>query len=236
MKYICSFPKCGRTWLRYTLAQYCQLLYDTDLPIGFEYLGRVFIDFSGPEREEIYSKFPEVMFAHEHPFDGAIGSRRVILVRNFMDTMVSYHHHLSASGSIGNDIEQSIRDTLLAKWTDYMNAWVSARGETLWVKYADLKKVSEWERMLKFLSIAVDTTKIRQAMERSTFNKMLADEKRHPINKSTHQNHRRVRKGKVEGWKDEVGLGFGHSMIKAAKQRLTTEARKILEGLGVFKL
>lgn len=115
-----------------------------------------------------------------------------------------------------------------------MNEWAAAAGETLWVKYEDLKKVSEWERMLQFMEIASDTNKIREAMERSTFDKMLADEKLHPINNSIEQNNRRVRRGKVEGWKDEISLDFGHQLIDKAKSALNQSALQILEPLGVF--
>lgn len=233
--HVCSFAKCGRTWLRYALAQYCQLLFGTNLPIGFANLGKVFNDTEMDPREEEYNVFPDVVFTHSAPTDQIRKSRRVMLVRRCMDMMVSYYHHISADKPDCLDAISLIKTQLTPQWTSYINKWCREDNTgVLWLQYEELGTEDCWHRFLNYAGIPLDENKLRQALERSTFQKMLEDEKKHPMNKSSNPNHRRVRNGLVDGWVHEISEADAKQLVQAARSQLTPEASSILQPFGIF--
>ena len=89
--------------MRYTLAQYFNMLYKLNIDVGFKTLGRVFSDMYGEQRKDQYGVFPNLVFSQEHPTYSQRESKNVMIVRGVMDVMVSLYHHYSFSGnSIGS--------------------------------------------------------------------------------------------------------------------------------------
>jgi hypothetical protein len=233
--FINSFPRSGRTWVRYTLAQYFNMLYKMNMDIGFKTLGKVFSDVGAEDsRSEQYGMFPDIMFSHEHPRHSQRESQNVMIVRNVLDVMVSLFYHYDCNDHFDGKMYNTILldKRFIDSYCSYMNKWFNNQKITLHVvQYERLHDPDEWCEMLEHLSYVAHVDMMIDAMSDSNFERMQQDELSNPQvmeNWSSDPNHMRVRKGKIGGWKEKLTQHQADEIVKQIRKNLPDSVGHVL--------
>ena len=203
---ILSFPKSGRTWLRYFLGKYYSLLYSVPVNIFLH--------------EEIHPKAPRILFSHDRSLLHLLKGRKlVILLRDPRDTIVSYYYQCTKRQPIfkGN-ISSFIKDPVLGilPTIHFMNRlYEDSKNHkgTLVVYYEDFRKSPKttFPKLLRFLDIPLKQKIVLEALAFSDFKNMhkmekgggFAAKQLQAIDKKKKSTYK-VRKGKIGGYKDEL--------------------------------
>ena len=234
---IVSFPKSGRTWIRYFLGRYLSI--EHGMPMDLEFIPQPYWT---EERRSL--DFPRIHFTHDW-FDLNHSDRRtpgilykdildkkpvIFLLRNPMDTIVSYYYHKVKREKIVDSRELDITRFILDEryglgrycaWLDTMLDYISARTNVMLLTYegmvADMPR--EMNRMFDFMKIRGHRQGITAAAADSDFDNMQRaeiDANRDPnvvgIGRlgmkdwSGDPAQLKVRKGKIGSWKDELSL------------------------------
>ncbi|MGF1543907.1 MAG: sulfotransferase domain-containing protein [Parvularculaceae bacterium] len=219
-----SYRKSGRTWLRYILSHYFNDVCEVGETINFRTIFRItpnldldpergvrFFE-SGPAR----GKAPLVLVTHRRPNPFIMGAAPVVfLIRDPRDVMVSaYHHAVGHKGVFKGDIDEFLDnpDIGVDDLSTYLSKWAAAlrtRSHVI-VAYEDLSAdpVPTLTNVIEFLGLTADRSRIEAAVAASSFDKMLDDEIKTGIPGHAYDagavNSRRVRKGKVGGYVDEL--------------------------------
>ena len=218
--FICSFPKSGRTWVRFIFANYFNEKYGSesrvDLHNAYNFTPSLNNRSSILKASRIFKgKFDFLIFSTHMPYDEyTLHDKKVIFIlRCVYDTIVSYYFHNSKHHSkfIGN-IESFIRDDekCLKKIVEYLNSWspIVGKDHCLVVTYEALSvdTMSSMTRLIKFLNLHVDERVLKNAINNSSFESMKEIEIRRGISNHSHntsqQDARRIRRGKVKGYVD----------------------------------
>ena len=212
--FITSYPKSGNTWLRFLLGN---VLFD---------------DFNFTNKEELIpnihintNKYLEnlplerrILKSHEY-FDPRY-KKTIHIVRDPRSVFISYFEYLKKikilkPNATHNDFIDSFiyGDTKIdpyGTWQENVGSWIGARGESadfLLVKYEDLKNNTEVKlsEILSFINIDVNSEKIKNSIQKSSFESMKKNEK---INNSKIKEFKKfdksipfVRKGTTDEWK-----------------------------------
>lgn len=246
--FLCSHPNSGRTWVRFSLANYLKITRGLELDIGFKsvyslipavHTGRPEIEsFAYPEREDV----PFVAASHwpyaTDRFPGAI----VLLLRDPRDVVVSQFHavtkvHLKFQGSFEEYLRR--RDMGAISVARYLDSW-AAWG----LRHSD--RVVTYERwcaapedglaeLLTTLGIHVDRASVTAACAASHFDRMRLSEYEswRPAPPGSDPDSHLVRRGRPGGWHD---LSSEHaSLLEDVLRRwLTPRARKLLAAQGLW--
>jgi len=199
---LCSYPKCGRTWLRFMLGYYFHL---SNQPIETmslirmsqvvpavatrdKILGNDYLTAGQLEPHYFNTKFPLVVATH-HTYSGPtkqmIFSTKdiILLVRILYDVLVSqYFERIHRKGDDDvNDIWEYICNMeLVEAYVVYLNGWAEnllperhAKRHIV-LTYENLKKNTEQEliRVLQFLNLEIVPDYVAQAIEMSSFENM----------------------------------------------------------------
>ena len=196
-----SYPKSGRTWIRYVLGEYLHILYGVK---NTHRLNGAYAKGSTPERRE--KGCPLISFTHDfHSFQGEICEKTfsqiikenkfifknfyldiptIFLVRNPIDCCVSYYwmqYYMNKfTGSIKEwfmSYEYGLENIKI--WFDLMLDTWSNIPNKLTVQYHDLYHKSTWIRLLNFMSIPIhentlDKLLIKNSFDNSKKQEMLA--------------------------------------------------------------
>ena len=125
---VCSYPKSGRTWLRFILANYFNELFSLDLDVNMHSMFNIIPNkgINGLRGEPAYlfkdrRDIPFITFSHARK----IGSNKkvIVLLRNVYDALVSYYFHFPRQVGIKSFINNIVSD-----YVDYMNSlWVGIK-------------------------------------------------------------------------------------------------------------
>jgi len=204
---VLSFPKSGRTWLRTILGKYLELSYGVVFTTELDNLAN--------------EKIPKVKFTHNLNRINFFTGKILFLTRDPRDVVVSYYYQKKYRDRVySGSMSDFIRDkqfgfrTIIA----FMNGLVrlhQLRPNSLLITYEQLHANPEMtiEKVLNFLEVSLDRKKLFQAIEYCNFKNMQRLEKEgrfltsrlqpaDPMNLNTYK----VRKGRVGGYKDELGL------------------------------
>ena len=234
---IVSFPKSGRTWIRYFLGRYLNI--EHSMPMDLEFMPQPYWT---EERQSL--DFPKIHFTHDW-FDLNHSDRRtpgvfykdildkkpmIFLLRNPMDTIVSYYYHkVKREKSVSSrelDLTRFILDERYGlgrycAWIDAMLDYMAARSNTMLLTYEDMiaDMPREMNRMFDFMKIRGHRQGIISAAADSDFENMQRAEvaaNRDPnvvgIGRlgmkdwSGDWDQLKVRKGKIGSWMDEPAL------------------------------
>ena len=204
---IASFPKCGRTWLRFALANY------------FAEAARL------EAAPDLHSMFRIIPNFDPDPVRGDAGSAGswvpagitprlpvVFLVRDPRDVVVSNYFHSTRhknrfSGTIAEFIDDP--DHGLRAYIRYLNSWTKFLGKTRHhITRYELMSAdagNEIRKILNFLSVPVDEEALSLALHSSTFESMQKHERAEGI--PAHHYDRnddesmRMRKGVAHGFR-----------------------------------
>ncbi len=218
--YILSYPKSGRTWVRYFLGQYLSKYYKISLYTNY---------FTIIKR---HKEIPRFHFTHGNFFNESIddfeetvnllSNKKVLfLIRDPRDTVVSFYHHnqnrLAFLDSKGLSVSDFIRHPRLgiSRIVEYMNYIEDNRDRFKFyqvVKYEELKgDYRKFEDIINFLDIDMSEECFVFAKEESEFQKMkkveakgLVSDHLLKLGDKKNENSYKVRKGVVGGFRDEL--------------------------------
>jgi len=217
MIYLCSYPKSGRTWVRFLLANYFNRLWklkkNIDLYNVFTFVPNLN---EAPNRgpsafRARHSDMPKVLCTHNKA--NKINGKAILVTRNAFDVLVSYYYHqkFHVKQYHGN-ISKFIRHPQfgISNLIDYIKSWQTSKN-ICHISYEKLHKDphSEMRKVINFLGIKHNPVALDQAISDSNFNNMLQKELTGamlPGHKYNHKNanSRRVRSGKVGNFQKDL--------------------------------
>lgn len=227
MKYILSYPKTGRTWLRYTLGNYFKLDRNLKEEVGFANIDKIFYDYGAGSRDRRFESFPEVCFGHVNPSKIKLPNCEfvIFIFRDVVDTLVSFAHHLHGGSFTNAELEGNIDDL-----SNFYNGVVEFKKsfENYWIIcYRDINKKSSIEKILEKLGETPTEFYVEKAIDKASFDNMREDEN-WAIRKNLlkYQGGRRVRKGVL--YTDEVDKNYRSELKNKIIRRLSSETKRCL--------
>ena len=234
---IVSFPKSGRTWIRYFLGKYLELQHD--LPLDLEFMPQ---SYWIKERRDL--KFPNIHFTHdwfdlnhstedepEILFRDILDQKpMVLLLRNPMDTIVSYYYHKVKREGKENGLNMSLSEFILdnryglaryCSWMNKMLDYIDRKPDCLIIAYEHMvtDMPAQMNRMFDFMHVRKNRSEISNAAEQSDFANMqqaevIANQDPGAVSIGRlsmrdwdgDMNKLKVRKGKVGSWQEEPEL------------------------------
>jgi alcohol sulfotransferase len=250
--YLCSFPKSGRTWLSYLLANYLNLQFRLGLAINFATLFHLvsldnFEQGKGVGVYDYYDdkRFPLILVSHDAFDEGKFGNAKtVFLTRSVFDTLVSnYFQHarvFTSDRSWKGSIKEFIRSEQgVASYCTYLNSWsgfLDGNDSAHILAYEDMHQdiFGAARRILEFMGVTVDEEHLGKAVELSSFEamrKMETETKIPGVNfhfALDDEESARVRKGKVGGYRDYLDEEDIEYIRAYCDENLTPQSRALL--------
>lgn len=249
--FLVSYPKSGRTWLRYLMSLYMARVYDLGFEPDLRSTFRVLPNFDMDKERGLPSsealgptKMPLVAVSHRD-FDRDLFSakRTIMLVRDPRDVLVSsYFHQTRHKHRFEGDIAEFLEDETYgaAAVASYHNGWATglAGGQALTISYEELSEDTHGvvRNILNFLGIAVDEQVLDDAVRKAQFDKMRKKEQQTGI--PGHEYNRedadasRVRRGKVAGYTDYLGPAEDARVQELFAAHLKPEAKALYSPTG----
>jgi alcohol sulfotransferase len=249
--FLASYPKSGRTWFRFILANYLNMAaglgVDVDLRSMFAILPNFDLDpvrgipaFRGAGHQQV----PKVLVSHL-PYRRLLYRRRpvVFMVRDPRDLMVSaYFHATRHKHRFSGDASAFLRDPRqgLPHLIAYLNGWAAglARHRHHVVTYERLSAEPEavTAETLAFLGLPVDAGIVRRAVAASRFETMRSLEltegiPAHAYDRSDTESLR-MRRGKVGGFADYLAPSDIAWLETTCVARLHPAARRLVAATG----
>lgn len=212
-----SYPKSGRTWIRYLLGEYLHLLYGVK---NTHRLNGVYETGSVPERKT--KGCPLISFTHDfHSFEGEIDKEKfndivqsnqflfdnfyaeipmLFLVRDPIDCAVSYYWMQFYMNKFIGSIEEwflSYEYGLenIKIWFDLMLQTWEKVSNKLTVNYLDLYEKSSWIKMFDFMSIPLNIEELENLLIKHSFDNKKNEEMENKNITNPNSNRLFVRKG-----------------------------------------
>ncbi|WP_280570266.1 sulfotransferase domain-containing protein [Chromohalobacter sp. 296-RDG] len=210
-----SFPKSGRTWVRFFWANYINELYN----LGYEVDWKTMVELApGPlcnHRTGLLDYpegVPRLVFSHERRIQRYFKNHDVVfLTRKFTDIIISYYHY-HKSRSFRNDVNEVSPDTFAREIFDIQSATKKINSFSKNLNFAHTVKFLRYEELrlnpdeqfkdlLQFLNVAYDQTAFSAALNNSSLDSMRALESDNHNN----ENAFHARKGEIGASQQELG-------------------------------
>lgn len=222
---VCSFPKSGRTWLRFALFTYIRDLYKIDVPIDFAQSLTLLPNWdrhtteTWPDTGASAALLPAIRFHHFLPLEEvrkrlSLGEqrspRRIMILRPPRQTLVSAYHHYRDFMMLwqGDFHDFLVRSPWgLDAYVAYHNAWsqtLAHEPASLVLSYEQMKADFRicLENTVKALDLPLDESRVNAACQMSTIENMRRIEQtfgglpgRSPDADTANPNAQRVRVG-----------------------------------------
>jgi hypothetical protein len=253
--FVCSYPKSGRTWMRFALAHYMRARYALDLDIDLRSIFRLLPNMDGfaPDRGKdasVYTlaarpEIPLLLFSHLR-FDERLFGRRpvVFILRCPYDVMVSsYLHKTRQDLSWEGPLDAFLRDPEVgvADLVRYLNSWAPRlqKPGVMVLTYEQLRTDPEtgFLCLAAHLGIQAEPAIARIALSQASFENMSDVERRVGIEGYDYdwwdREARRVRRAQIGGYRDYLDEQDCRYMMTACMQRLAPAVRTLLERRGL---
>lgn len=214
---VAAYPKTGRTWLRFMMGNYLLQLADVNQEVDFQNVYSVVPNtLSGqvpgqPEFDQSLG-IPKVIFTHETPNpDKTYPDETIYITRDPRDVMVSnWFHRTKQLGQYDGSLQDFIHDEQwgIDSFVNHADSWLATVGQERVIRYESLKldTVATFLSACRLLDLVVSDDKAATAVEAASFGRMQAIEDRGRVvghnYDATDPNARRVRSGKVGGFRD----------------------------------
>jgi hypothetical protein len=190
--FVLSYPKCGRTWLRFMLGEYLRrhfgfprrrMMLATKAAIAAPGMPRILVTHD----DDPQVKRPDAVFTSKRPYRR---SKVVFLVRDPRDVLVSYYHHRTKRTHGEHRFTGTLEEFLdpgtghVESLVAFYNAWAGQRlvpAGFLLVRYEDMldRPGAELRRVLEFCGVDdIDGDAVRAAVAAGRFERMQALERR----------------------------------------------------------
>lgn len=250
--FLVSYPKSGRTWLRYLLSIYIARLYDVPVTVDLKTTFRLLPNFDlDPYRglpafvpTDVRPDIPLIAVSHR-AYDQRFFAHKpvVMLVRDPRDVCVSaFYHQTRHKHRFDGTMQEFIGNAKygIPAIIDYHNRWAAglANGTALIVSYEQLSTDTSAtvRTILAFLGIALNEDHLQQAIAGAAFDRMKQDEKKTPIPGHSYDpgesDSGRVRKGKVGGYGDDLCEGDLQRISAIMAQGLAPDAARLIARSG----
>ena len=245
---ICSYPKSGRTWLRYMLAHVLvtHFALDTKLDLATMYSvvpnDDLDVDRGWPGYRSL-GVLPSVATSHER-YDERLhgGCPIVFLVRDPRDVVVSYWFHRSRHmRRFTGELSAFVRDPRygIADMLAHLETWAAAaeRERMLIVSYEEMKAdaASSLRRICDSFEISVSDDTVRGAAAAGEFGRMREMELETAVGGYSYDrgddSALRVRRGTVHGFSDYLGSAE-EEIIRSHIAGASHRVQKILDRPG----
>ena len=249
--FICSYPKSGRTWIRFALAHVLKAANDLEIEIDLRSLFALLpnMDGHGPDPGKdasvyAYSEVPAVpllLSSHLSYEDRLFAGRPVVfLLRCPLDVLVSnYFQKTRQDHSWEGDLAAFVRDPEVGAldFVRHLDSWAErlARPEVLVFSYEGLRADPERGliRLVTHLGVPCGAAEARAALELAAMPNMLATELRSGIRGYDYDRAdpeaRRVRRGLIGGYRDYLGPADVRYVADICAEQLAPAARATLE-------
>ena len=253
--FVCSYPKSGRTWMRFALAHYMRSVYGLEVDIELRTMFRLLPNMDGhapdPGKDaSVYAfadrpEIPLVLSSHMS-FDERLFGRRpvVFILRCPYDVMVSqYFQKTRQDLSWQGPLKAFLRDPQVGvgDLVRYLNSWAPwlQTPRALVLTYEQLRHDPEtgFLRLVAHLGIQTDRAVARAALSEASFGRMREVERRFGIEGYdydwTDPEARRVRKAQIGGYRDYLDEQDCRYVSTECARRLAPAARALLERSGL---
>jgi Sulfotransferase domain len=253
--FVCSYPKSGRTWMRFALAHYMRALYGLELDIDLRSMFRLLPNMDGfapdcGKDASVYTlahrpEVPLLLSSHLCFDERLFGSRPVVFIlRCPYDVMVSsYLHKTRQEFSWEGPLKAFLRDPHVgvAELVRYLNSWAPRlkKPGALVLTYEQLRidPESGFLCLAAHLGIQAEPAIARIALSQASFEKMSDVERRVGIEGYDYDwwdpEARRVRRAQIGGYRDYLDEQDCRYVITACVERLAPAARALLERRGL---
>ena len=194
---ISSFPKSGRNWLLFLLANCIKQEQGINIHINFHNIHQII-----PRHltaKPTIKNYPRIIASHKKYIKQK--GKFIYLIRNPADTLVSYYHFQRHrfKMEVGPFSDFLRSSSGLYAWKKHVKSWENKCFCT--VKYEDMKKDTyrEIKKVLEIFDKYFSDRVIKKSIYNSSFNKMKEIEKKCglPYNKQANVNYTFVREGKI---------------------------------------
>lgn len=251
--FLVSYPKSGRTWLRYLLSCYfaelAELGFQPDLKTMFRVLPNFDLDpvrgigaFAGEGHRD---RMPLVLVSHlEYKSRLFLDRPAIFLVRDPRDVIVSAYFHATRhkkvfSGDIGAFLDDATYG--LPALTRFLNGWAEGLDGRPHLLISYERMLSEpatiVAAILDFLGAELREDAMQRAIEAAQFDRMRAKERDQGI--PGHDYDRsdtlslRMRSGKAGGFGEWLSAAEAAWIVAQCRKRLTPDARALLAATGL---
>lgn len=145
----------------------------------------------------------------------AVTSGAIYIVRNPLDVAISYAHHMGRSiddtiASIGTrDIETAVTDKAVYEvydsWSQHVHSWTRKPHPAIYVmRYEDMvaEPTGTFGGLVRHLLIDATPEQVAEAIDRSSFEKLRAQEERDGFRERPEPADRFFREGRVGQWRE----------------------------------
>ncbi len=176
--FLCSYPKCGRTWLRFLLIHYQVRLHNLDYSLNL----RNFVELSpnltlvsGFRLRDMPDGMPirRILGTHSEVTFLFRGSKIIFLRRDIRDVLVSYYYHRLARGEFQGDLESfvwspwGLRDVIRYhnRWHRALNKMIDDHVLSLSYEGLQADPAGTVRACLHFMDLPVDEEIVDEAVE-----------------------------------------------------------------------
>jgi len=252
--FLCSYPRCGRTWLRFILANYFNLIFDLKSDIDLNNFFRFIPNDSFEMKKglpayayEEDSRIPLILASHDPYNPERMGKAGLIcLVRGIPDVVVSDFFHQSVRlNTYRGDLTSFVRSSKggFQRYLRYLNQlaplFFQQKGYFLTYEQLYLDPVRTMTGVLNTLKIPAHKDMLVQAVHRSEFKTMARLEQERgmpgmpPTPDKTESSQ--VRKGIVGGCRQYMTEQEISELLDRAETCLSRQAIEMLHRLGLWQ-
>ncbi len=200
---LASFPRSGSTWVRFMLCNLISLREWNGREVDFPLLNETMpaLGANSLLGRWPHSTIPRIVKTHKHYLPIFRGKQSIGIVRDPRDVMVSfYHYQKDRKRTYTGGFTEFIRDEHrgLEDWFRHYTSWRD--HWTLVVRYEDLRRntLSEFRRILSVLDTSVPEDIVREAIRRSSLQKVREVEETIPGSET--RTARFARDGGIRQW------------------------------------
>jgi len=244
--FLCSFPKSGRTWLRFILGNYFNQTFDLGLTVDLHTLFYILPNYEdNPERgPKAYrylgqKQIPFILSSHSEYRDEFVNRDVIFMVRMIYDVLPSLYFQRSKHlKKYNGDLKEFIRDPErgVGRLMRYLNSWSGHLADTrsTILTYEELHENTSGavSRVLSFLGLTTDEKLLRDAIERSSFTKMQEIELKKGIAGHEYDrgdpNSRRMREGMVGGYHKHLDASDQEYIRRECNATATPETGRLM--------
>jgi len=249
---VASYPKSGRTWLRFILANYFNDIYKLGmqpdlhnffslLPNDTDDADKGLAGFGYYQHDDV----PLLPFSHNNYVVTSSHPRTILLLRSPLAVMVSdYYQQRDHLRVYEGNLSQFIRDPHrgIDRYCRYLNGWAAAaQGHSYFVlSYEQLSADPQQTvtDLLHYLEQDVNGAMLAIAIESANFDKMQRLEEQQGLKAPDYDrsdvNARRMRKGCIDSYRSELTEADQQWLCNVLIRKLKPEAMALLEQHGCF--
>lgn len=175
-------------------------------------------------QQEIADQFEGLVFVKTHNalcidrgysiINFAVTSGAVYIVRNPLDVAISLSHHMNktidhAIDTMGRTAESAVNETRVHEvwdtWSNHVLSWTRKPHRAIYVmRYEDMLSDPEkiFGKLAEHLLLGATPAQLRQAIERSSFDKLKSQEEKEGFKEKPEHAERFFREGRAGQWKE----------------------------------